>query len=155
MSITDFELKLEKQKQFQVVLQFAQDGKVDAMREVYYCYKNGGGVEKNYDKAINWLMKATETGDAEAQFLLYQEEPDDQKSFEWLEKSAKSNYSEAIYLIAKIYHQGNDRFKINPSPNLAFTWFTTGVGNKDFRCYHYLGEIYLTGCDASKGVDLN
>src|ERR1700685_31171 len=74
----------------------AEQGDINAQRELGYRYSSGIGVPQNYTEAAKWYRQAADRGDPGAQVwlgLAYaygQGVPqDDAKSVEWYYKSAK------------------------------------------------------------------
>ena len=60
-------LKGENKKKFAELRTKAADGNAQAMYYVGLMYAHGAGVKKNYDKALDWLNKATFVGVLEAE----------------------------------------------------------------------------------------
>ena len=65
-------------------------------------YKNGKGVERDYQKAFEWFLKAAELGDDTAQFdvgLCYEKgygvAVDLDEAFRWYEKAAEQGHKGA------------------------------------------------------------
>lgn len=75
-------------------------GHVEAQFNLARCYYNGHGVTQDFKQAVEWFLKATEQGDADAQFQLGQicvkgrrgVKPDRSKAVEWLTKAAKQGH---------------------------------------------------------------
>ena len=64
-------------------------------------YYNGKGVLKDYKKAVEWLTKAAEQGEAEAQFILGEI---------YIEgKGAIKSFKTAKYWVQLAYENGFDR----------------------------------------------
>ena len=55
---------------FEKLKEAAEQGFAKAQYVLGICYKNGGDVEQNFVKAVEWLEKAAEQGDAKACFHL-------------------------------------------------------------------------------------
>ncbi|MDY0351880.1 MAG: tetratricopeptide repeat protein [Desulfobulbaceae bacterium] len=77
------------------VKQRAEQGEAEAQFKLGALYKNGEGVEQNYDKALEWYTKSAEQGYADAQVILgamyytgQGVEQDKSKAFEWWSKAA-------------------------------------------------------------------
>ena len=60
----------EKESPFQAYLRSAEKGDPDAMFIVGRCYQDGVGTEKDMDKAMEWLKKAADKGNAAAKRML-------------------------------------------------------------------------------------
>ena len=86
------------------------------MYNVAGCYRDGEGVEKDGEKAIEWFKKAYEkngeaAGDAANRIGLiynggYGVEKDDVKKVEWYRKSAEKGYDWGMYNVAGCYRYG-------------------------------------------------
>ncbi len=48
----------------------AENGVIDAMRELFFIYQDGIGVGKDQEMAITWLHHASDRGDSWAQEML-------------------------------------------------------------------------------------
>lgn len=77
-------------------------GKVDAQEKLSVCYGRGGSVAQNFEKAVQWTLKAAKQGNANAQLTVagcYLQgkgvKQDIKKAFEWMEKSAEKGNREA------------------------------------------------------------
>lgn len=87
-------------------MQCAKNGDVYAMERIASMYIGGEGVNCDYDKAIEWYLKALEGNCATALInigITYRIKGDIKKSKYWLEKSFASGDAEAALLLAKLY----------------------------------------------------
>ena len=96
-----------------LLTQCADQGDVNAQRNLGLMYFNGDGVTKDYNLAFRWYIKAAEQGDAHAQFnlgLMYKEASgvliDDDKAFEWFSKAAEQGYADAQNYLGLAYAKG-------------------------------------------------
>ena len=78
-------------------------------------YRNGEGVDKDYELAIKWLEKAAELGNNSAAMyalgLIYDENEDYQDyelAIEWYEKAAELDDRAAMYALGLIYKNKED-----------------------------------------------
>ncbi len=62
----------EKESPFQTYLRSAEKGDADAMFIVGRCYQDGVGTEKDMDKALSWIKKAADKGNAAARRMVAQ-----------------------------------------------------------------------------------
>ena len=91
---------------FKVFLQAANNGDVSSMIRVASMYTCGEGIECDYDKAIEWEIKAAEGGNDSALFNLgvtYRIKGDIRKSKFWFEKALDIGDSSAAVELAKLY----------------------------------------------------
>ncbi len=80
----------------------ANQGFIDAEREVGYRYYFGQGVPKDLDKAREWLTKAANRGDAESQQFLGD-------SYAMSNKVKDLNYAKAVFWYEKAGAQGRSK----------------------------------------------
>jgi hypothetical protein len=73
MNLGNYYYKKNKAKAFEYYLKAAEQGNPQAEYNVFVFYFNGeGGVEQDVDKAVTWLIRAAEHGDAQALQVLKQ-----------------------------------------------------------------------------------
>ena len=91
----------------------AEQGDASAQFNLGYCYKNGLGVEQDYEKAVEWYTKSAEQGIAYAQLNLgycYDKglgvEQDYEKAVEWYAKSAEQGDLTAQNNLGYCYKNG-------------------------------------------------
>ncbi len=91
----------------------AKQGHPEAQYEIGYCYENGEGSEKDYDKAAKWYRKVAEHGYAEAQYALGScycyglgVEKDNIAAAQWLRKAAEQGHFEAKLALKEHYKNG-------------------------------------------------
>ena len=115
-------------KAFQWNLKAANQGDVDAQREIAHCYEVGEGVEKDCKKSFDWTLKAAEQGCAESQFgiaVMYYSGCNDtnidiKNAFKWLQKAANGGHSLAQTYTADCYAYG-DGVEFTNSDNIFLT----------------------------------
>jgi len=80
----------------------------------YYCL-TGHGIEKDEVEAAYWWKKAAKKGDAESEYMLYEQyrqglgvQKDMEKAIDWLKKSAEHGYVRAQLAIGTRYNDGKD-----------------------------------------------
>ena len=76
-------------------------------------YYAGEGVEQNTQKAIEWITKSAEQGNASAQYMLgvmYYKvegiEKDEKKAIKWIGKAAEQGNASAQYILGVMYYNG-------------------------------------------------
>lgn len=118
-------------------------------------YQYGNGVQRDYEKAFYWYLKAANQGSSEAQnnlASLYQEglgvEKDLKKAHEWLLKSAQQNHGTAQFNLGLMHYYG---LGIPINYEEAFAWFLKAAKNNEVKPKHLLGVMYYYG----KGVKKN
>ena len=112
----------------------AQNGDIRAQVQLGDCYYSGIGfykgeiVEKNYEKAVFWFLKAARQGDARAQFnlaFMYEQglgvdSQNYDQAFYWYKKAAEQGDERAQYNVGYYYENGR-----GTSQNLseAYNWY--------------------------------
>lgn len=98
-------------------------------------YLNGYGVQKDYQKATKWFIKAAGQGDATAQCSLgfmyvrgYGVKKSYQKAIEWFTKAADQGYARAQYNLGVMYLNGNG---VKKDYQKAVEWFTMAAHQGD------------------------
>lgn len=84
----------------------AVNGDSGAMMNLASMYSAGEGVERNFDKAIEWELKAIEAGNETAMFNLgitYRMKGDITNSMKWFEEAYKLGDGYAALELAKLY----------------------------------------------------
>ena len=102
---------VEKTKWFQKA---AEEGEDYGMWNLAKRYRDGAGIEKDIDKAMEWFSKAAENGHSGAMedlAYMYQHgegiETDGAKAIEWYKKAINKGEEDCILKVADIYRQGN------------------------------------------------
>ncbi|HEX5397778.1 MAG TPA: tetratricopeptide repeat protein [Verrucomicrobiae bacterium] len=115
-----YETQGQQSEAFQFFQRAADQGGTDAMVELYRRYWDGNGVAPDHAKAMQWLIKAADASDPQAQYLMgYRcENPDHQVSSDvlpapnlieacqWYRRAADQNYAEAQYHLGLFYLAG-------------------------------------------------
>ena len=115
---------------FEKALFSANQGNVDDMAKVGYCYKNGIGVEKNYEEAIKWLSVASNYGNPLAQWclgILYEYgsgvEKDEDKAFQLYTSSAQQGVPEGQYYLGQLLAKRREKDKASEYYRLAAPYY--------------------------------
>ena len=133
-----YEGLLWEESRFNQVLPDAEAGVASAQVFIGTCYKNGFGVEADFEEAKKWYEKAAEQGDIQSQYALAsisrEIEKNDVKAFEMYKKIAQYPFLEdntenvdtngvivaAQYNLAKCYADGKG---VEDDENEAFKWY--------------------------------
>ena len=112
-------------------------------------YYSGNGVRQNYDKAIEYFLKAAEQGLPEAQASLgemYREgrgvDRDYKESFKWYLKAAESGMPESQYNVGYMYYNGEG---VEVSKEKAAEWFMKAADQGYAPAQNYLGKMFFLG----------
>lgn len=87
----------------------AEKGDAAAQCQMGLFYMNGIGVDRDEDKAVEWLKKAAAKNHAQAQYNLgiYYAKFSDKESvslaMKWLKEAVKQNYTDAQFNLAQLY----------------------------------------------------
>ncbi len=104
----------EYEKALAAYLQLAERGDVDGQRVVGFMYNSGTGTAKDLEKAKHWLKLAADRDDAPSQYLLgliHWRARQDDRAFEFFEKSASQGYGPGLYRLAICYSLGRGASK--------------------------------------------
>lgn len=94
---------------FEEYLALAKEGFSNSQAFVAWMYRKGIGVEENRGNAYAWYKKASESGDAEAQYYLANmciEDGDIDDAVRWFKFSASLNYPPSQYRLGWHYDNG-------------------------------------------------
>lgn len=113
MSINDIYILADKafeegnySEAFKLFTQCAKNGDTASMGRIATMYTCGEGVECDYDKAIEWELKAIDNGNTSMLLnigITYRIKGDIRKAKYWFEKSLESGDAEAALQLAKLY----------------------------------------------------
>ena len=87
----------------------AEKGDARAQCQMGLFYMNGIGVDRDEDKAVEWLKKAAAQNNAQAQYNLgiyYAKFSDGEavnKALKWLKEAVKHDYADAQFNLAQLY----------------------------------------------------
>jgi len=112
---------------------------------------------RKFDKAIPLLKRASELGNAEAQYNLgycYQTgssvEQDNKKAIEWYTKSAEQGYNDGLYQMMMAYGNG---IGVEQDFEKAFQYGLKCANNGDGTCMWNVVNCYNEGMGVEKNVD--
>lgn len=146
---TSDEIELQMNREFDLVLESAENGNPLAMFDIGLMYDDDEGIRWNPKEALGWFLKATEAGDPRAMLELgmkyrYGEEKDLEKSFEWFLKAAECGFRNAMYQVGCAYHNGDG---VEVHRHLAFTWFLKAAEAGHIDSMYRVGLAYGIGED--------
>eukprot|EP00935_MAST-01C_sp_MAST-1C-sp1_P001159 g1159.t1 len=115
----------------------AEQDDVNAQKTLVRMYCNGeDGVPQDWEKAAEWMTKAAEQGDAEAQeglAVMYLEgggvPQDKQKAAEWMAKGAEQGDAAAQAGLALMHLDGEG---VPEDKERGFEWLTSAASNKQY-----------------------
>lgn len=117
-------------------------------------YTEGDGVSINCDRAVEYLRRAAEAGNADAAFdlaLLAEHgrcvPQNKSQALAWYELAAKNGDARAPNVIGTIYL---GQAEIARDLGKASFWFRRGVNVFDADAYYHLGEMYAEGQNVPK-----
>jgi hypothetical protein len=115
---------------FGIAQEFAPDGNHGAMIRLGRMYRDGKGVEKDLDKAIEWMRKATKSGNKWIYIefvdtLWRRKSPQDlQEAIVILTPLSKEGDPEAMERLSVAYYEGKG---VNKNLDLAIEWMSKAV----------------------------
>lgn len=149
-----------------------------AMFNMGIYYKNGGAVERDFEKALNWMKKADEYGDEDAEKYIKKLEPvvgakkkaesgdpsgmyeyalvlmrlggdeNDTEAVEWANKAIDAGETKAYYVIGTCYQRGS---AFEEDEKKAVEYYRKAAEADCGDAYNALGNCYANG----KGVEKN
>ena len=120
-----------------------------------HSYASGDDIEKNHQKAFEWMLKAANVGDPGAQYYIGQSylegrgvEKNLEKAYDWFRKSADSGHAApgTYYNLAMMHHQGQ-----NTNKDLVEAYKYLLLASKP---YFNMGQVY-PGFDAQRSSPNN
>lgn len=95
---------------FELFLKAATQGDLSSMNRLACMYAAGEGTVRDYEKSIEWDLKAAETGSEIAMLniaITYRMQGDIRSARTWFEKSLNAGCGEAALCLAKLYMVSN------------------------------------------------
>jgi len=143
-------------------IMLAEIGNTTAQNNLGVMYHNGEGVERDYNKAIYWYLRAAEHGHKVAQNnlgVIYRNTPaieqDYKKAFFWFSESAKQGYRDAQLNLGVMYRYGEG---IKKDYKKAFRYFSmashtcVAQHSTDLICYTYGESLHYPLADNNLAV---
>ena len=128
----------------------ANKGNAQAQFELGERYCDGKGVEQDYQKAVEWLTKASDQGHAKAMFSLgwcYGKgcgvPKDVNKGFELSKQSAELGFKDAQYYMGTLYQYGHSIVPIDIKQ--AIYWYKLAEKQGDHDAWFELYTIKKEG----------
>lgn len=120
---------------FELFLKAAVQGDLSAMSRVACMYSDGEGTTRDYEKSIEWDLKAAEAGSDTSMLNLaitYRALGDMRSAKKWLEKSLDAGNGEAALCLAKLYMVSDkEADKIQHYLNIAINHDSICKSSKD------------------------
>jgi uncharacterized protein len=167
-----YESQGQSQRAIALYEEAANQGSVDAMIQLYTIYWEGQEVPTNRVKAIEWITKAGNTGNAYAEFMvgyhyetrrweyhgaqLVYTSPHWPEAFHWYRLSAKQNWPAGQYHLGMLYLRGKG-VEIDEARGLELVRAAVDQGLPD--AMHDLAQCYAFGIgeprnDADRPIEL-
>lgn len=122
----------------QHIISEAENGNADFQCVLGYCYNDGEGVERNYEKAFEWFKKAAEQGHAQAQFCVADSylcgtgvDENYTKAMEWMAKAAENDNFYA-----------HNYFNERSEKTIDIEYVRESAENGDILAQYELGKFY-------------
>lgn len=115
---------------------------VDAYYSLYFCYRDGLGIEKNDDKAIKYLVKAAENGHPEACYIVGSDLFQDKRyedAFVFLECSANYGNAYAQYLLSICYIYG---YGVDKDNKIGEEWLLLAAEGGHAYAQYLIGALF-------------
>ncbi|MBQ0088410.1 MAG: SEL1-like repeat protein [Prevotellaceae bacterium] len=128
-------------------------------------YRDGDGVEEDYEEAIKWFKKSVDQGYATAQWVLgtmYENGCGCEQNYEEAARlyrlSAEQGNADGEYRLGKCYHEGKG---IPTDYREAYDWYVSAALQDHEMAKNNLGILFyiekhpeLEGCDPSEDADV-
>lgn len=149
----------DKDDGFENTKSLAMKGVVAAQRELGMAYNYGyDGAPIDLNEATKWLEKASESGDAEAQYqlaLLYDSGAgvynNPNEAMKWYLRSANQGYVDAQFRLSQVYLFSN---LVPQNPTKTFEWATKAALQEHGRAQRMLGIYYDKGIGVRQNKDI-
>lgn len=126
----------------------ADHGYAEAQLLLGLMYSHGKGKPKDVKKGIQWITKAAEQGNEEAQYRLgaiFRNDEvyhDNKKSIKWFIKAAEQGNAEAQYFLGDEYYWG---YSVDQNYEKAVEWLTKASKQTNAGAQFTLGLAYYNG----------
>ena len=132
----------EYEKAIALYKQGIEQGEIECLNALAYCFDEGYGVEINKEKALELYTKAAEEGYVKSQRnlgIFYQERKQEELAFKWFKKAAKNGVDDCIWKVATRYEMGLGTQK---DLDNAIKWYKKGVELKNPYAAIRIARIY-------------
>lgn len=140
---------------FDIFINDAKSGHIDAYYYTGLCYFYGYGVNKDFSQALYWYKQGAEQGDKYCQnnlAIMYHKGQGCKKdlinAMFWYKKAAEQGNVNAQRSLGYIYMNGDD---LSPDFLTAYYWFSRAAEQEDVHAIYEIGLMYLYG----KGLNVN
>ena len=134
----------------------AQNGDSEAQSRLVSLYSEEGFLFFNPPKALKWMIKAAENGDAWSQINIakfYIMSHLYEKGGELIKRAAEEGKDpQAMYYLSEFYRLGTNGFPTDPQKSL--TWLIKAVENDHPAAMSRMAEMSLTGIGAPQNIEL-
>ena len=140
-------------KHFESVKVLADRGDIIAQSEIADIYKNGWGIEKDIDKAIEFLKKSAEGGygrSANEMGNIYYNNENYKEAARWYRLGADLNNDRAAYNLAGMYRVGEG---VTQDYAEAAKWYTKAAELGDSRAMNWIAFFYYKGYGAKQDYE--
>lgn len=127
----------------------AEQGEVEAQRQLGVMYGNGKGVPRDLAQALAWSEKAAAAGDAEAQFHMGSAylggqgvRADPATAAQWFDKAAHQGHAGAQMMLGTLRMSGRG---VAQDDFLAVDWLRKAVGQQHAPAYKFLATMTRKG----------
>jgi TPR repeat protein len=128
------------------ILESANQGYSTAQYDLGLMYKNGKGIQQDYEQAFKWFMESAVEGNKDAQLeigdMYYFGQwatKNYKKAFKWSMKSAKQGNAHAQHAIGGMYFYGRG---VKKDYKKAFEWFMKSSRNDYVDVQPIIGYMY-------------
>jgi uncharacterized protein len=139
-----------RQSSLAQALSMATNGEPIAELRVGYCYFSGDGLERNFELAANWLLKASAAQLAPAQFLAgiaYLNglgiKQDFASAVDSLDKAAEQGFADAQFQLGLCFLRGGPG--VNQAPARGIKWLTRAAEQGKPKAQQFLAWCYASG----------
>ena len=147
----------EEGESFKATMRSAEEGNDQAQNRLGYMYREGKGVENDYNGAFKWFKTAAEQGNREAQKNLGDlfskglgTEQNHEEALKWFLLSAEAGDQGAMMRIANAYRDG---IGINVDRKNAFKWFMELAERGASWSQHTVAMMLLKGDGTEQNVE--
>ncbi len=139
---------------FQGFQKAALSGDAEAMKQVAEAYHYGRGIEKDFNKAINWYQKSGENGHSDAFNKLgfaykfgTEVTKDLFQAANWFRKGADKGDAVAMYQLGHMYYYGQG---VEKDYNKSLEWYKKSAANGNASAMNSVGTLYENGQGVAK-----
>ncbi|KAI8881712.1 HCP-like protein, partial [Backusella circina FSU 941] len=116
-------------------------------------YKRGFGVIKDYQKAMDWHLRAASNGNLEAlkndpktifhiASIYYNYKKNSSKAFAWFYKAALQNYGQAQFQVGLMHQYGEG---VTQDYEMAMQWYQKAAKFENLDAMNYIAYLYRYG----------